>query len=438
MKYPSNIIKSQQGVSLIMVLIMLTTAGLLAGVFMQVTLFNINFSQQQLEQKRAHFAAQAGIEHIKANIDSIFYYEDGSLKVNKANLPDEIGLQQYEDGDAEYSSGKLAQSYDGMIVLYSEGVYERNNDGSKREETLYLGVPDFSDFGVLTAEIFSELDGDAVEILGDVHVEDLSQLDFDDEEAHRAKLEEVIDGELIETSFRWPYRPELFNLEGKQADIENVNNDELVIKYSEEKEEKTLDTDGQETNPLTVLSDGTVYIEEIDSNNDITIKFEDEEIREKYYGEAIDFYVRKFDVGGNADVIIEEGLHVNLFVKEYFNLRGSADAGVSSEIEVGEDSSLLVFLHEDVEGSVDEEVRLTGTASASTFFYGPRSTLDVRGDFGQVGAIIAEEISAGGNFEIESYEDIERNSQFADEIYDIFGSEEDGLLDMSVWLSGVE
>ncbi len=82
-------------------------------------------------------------------------------------------------------------------------------------------------------------------------------------------------------------------------------------------------------------------------------------------------------------------IHLNLWVKNKFDIDGTAP------ITAADSSKILTYLDPQL-----EEIRLAGNIDGKVLLYGPETTFTLTGNASINGAIIADNITSTGSFEI--------------------------------------
>lgn len=119
-----KILSRQDGVALVMSLILLVVVGILAAAFLRSSLHNIVFGQSELDEQRAFYAAEAGIEHL---------ISENNFDEDTANDLDEQIITYGNGEDARYEVEFLGDD-DGVMKFESTGHF---NGAS---ETIKIGL----------------------------------------------------------------------------------------------------------------------------------------------------------------------------------------------------------------------------------------------------------------------------------------------------------
>ena len=119
-------LNNKRGISLVLTLILLVVVGLLASALMRSSVHNINFSQNELDEKRAFYAAEAGVEHTRAEASS-------SLEILNSKTEGEPVIPN-DDGEE-----------------YVELDYNDSNEEIKYQ-VIYLGDDEYEAVGIVNGE----------------------------------------------------------------------------------------------------------------------------------------------------------------------------------------------------------------------------------------------------------------------------------------------
>jgi hypothetical protein len=79
-----KIFKSEKGFALISVFLLILIGGVLITSYVSSLLFNIRFSRDKLNKDKAYYAAQSGVQHLKADVNS-FIEEEKIFKIDDYN-----------------------------------------------------------------------------------------------------------------------------------------------------------------------------------------------------------------------------------------------------------------------------------------------------------------------------------------------------------------
>lgn len=121
-------LREENGVALIMTMILLVVVGVLAAAFLTTSQGTTSVAFRQLDQKRAFWAAEAGVEHVGSLVGGLEEIEEGS-NFGVYGLPD--GKVYFgEDYDGSYdididSPSNVGLNFDDGIIIVYEGF---NND----------------------------------------------------------------------------------------------------------------------------------------------------------------------------------------------------------------------------------------------------------------------------------------------------------------------
>jgi len=148
-----SILFNDRGISLVLTLILLVVVGLLASALMRSSVQNIDFSQRELEQKQAFYAAEAGIEHLKSM--DLKIKDDINDSAENELLYLTMGEYKYElssEDNIKFDNNTIyLQKNDGdgsnSFRLKSRGVVDTNN-GRNASETILIDLKTPSNFDI--------------------------------------------------------------------------------------------------------------------------------------------------------------------------------------------------------------------------------------------------------------------------------------------------
>ena len=204
----------ESGVAFIMTLILLGVVGVLAAAYLTTSQATTSIAHRQLDQKRAFWAAEAGVEHMKSagiqfkfeasgfELERDLYDGNGdkykiveeSIKVDvykDGNLEEEIDgtdILDYENEDININNNhtQFPEEWDEVVIDFeSEGRY---NDAAERIETKFIINEIDSDdpFNLLDSDsVFDEVvkvddEDDEIEIYIDEDEVDIGDVEEDD------------------------------------------------------------------------------------------------------------------------------------------------------------------------------------------------------------------------------------------------------------------
>jgi len=437
-----NHLQNEKGVSLIMTLLLLLVVGLLIGAFMNSSVFNIRFSQDQLDQKRAFYAAEAGIQHLDnigislsdddfgGNTEPVLsdevgnedydgeydvYLVDDSLniKINEDNEDNEILIEDVFDAGDEIefrSEGKYSEAWEDIIVVFdiidplapveSGLMIARGMEISTNEP------PE----GDLFVEDFIDPAND--EYIFDIQLNSIDQSYFDEiDQINLSPQWETEDGEIRGISEE--ERQDFIEYLEEGLDIDDI--EEIVpdgINHTFDRD-RTIDTiketiiedvfnkydDGFDDEEYGYDNGGSM------TGNDIyTIDSEEKDMK----------VVSEIDLTGNSgleiesgqkderiDILVKDGLNiqselnvdgsgeVHFWIKEEFDLDGNADFG---------DSNVIINAHKDM-----SDFSFEGNLDGQALFFGPETEFEFEGAGDGIfkGSFIGDYIDAGANANLE-------------------------------------
>lgn len=118
--------KDNKGFAFLMVLLVIVVVGILLGAFINSSIFNIKFTSHQANKSKAYYAAEAGINHIKA----LKKKTDIHAVVN--NPPEDVISQ--DNTIINYKT--VSEISSNTITFKSTGTVKDNNDNIKAQVTL--------------------------------------------------------------------------------------------------------------------------------------------------------------------------------------------------------------------------------------------------------------------------------------------------------------
>jgi len=368
----NNFVKNNEGVSLVLVLIIIASVGVLITAFVNSSIFNIKFSSNQVQRSRAYYAAKAGIHHLKSDLP--YYYNN--FEADEDVLTDES--LDYSTKTATYDVSVYSVDYSANYKIFkSTGNY----DG---EYNLYFKVENLGglgDFGVFTAEEIL-LGGSANINDGDIYTEIIN---------YRGNSEKKFDHLDIFTQedgfeFMFPINEELFTNDTYNQSFGTINSNETITVNDGEK----------------------IYIDEINlSGNNSTLNIVGPTGEDNFA--EVDIYVANgFDISGNAELNFLNNINASLYVQDSFDLDGGGNS--QSINTVNKETTLITYIHPDI-----ENIELSGNIDGDTLFYAPKTNFKLTGSAEIFGAIIAKEIDGTGNFTISYNQNLEKFQELFNE-----------------------
>ena len=123
--------KNDDGIALMMVLVLLILVGGLTASLMAAGVFNIRFGGDEVDRTQAFYAADAGIEHLKANINEIDFTKTYKLAEAEYELEElDIDDGKKDNGDQVFRKFRSTGIYNGVetnIIIdyeFETEVYE--------------------------------------------------------------------------------------------------------------------------------------------------------------------------------------------------------------------------------------------------------------------------------------------------------------------------
>jgi len=390
-------LRNEKGISLIMSMVLLIVVGILIAAFMSSSVFNIRFGQSQLDQKRAFYAAETGVEHLQSlnrNITEVLNDNNGkqSFESSYGRNEEYFYTVSYESNnvniDIDKNDIEIYKNINKPITFISEGNYNGFTHGIEID----LGINQIvSDVGAYVAEEL-ELGGTA-NIEGDVYVEQIEDY-----------FEDYVDGEVIELDDYDNYVENMKEFFRRGRD--NYYACEEFEEYDLGFVEDTYLNNGciiKENWSMTGNNFYKITTDEIE-DNDNEVNIEDYDM----------FVVDEIDLsGGNSgleidfrglensriDIFVKNGLNiqseinvkgsgeVHFWVKEKYNLRGNAN--------YADEATVVTHIHDDV------NPELSGNISGESIFFGPESNFKFRGGGEEEnyyeGSVIGRKIDSSGN-----------------------------------------
>jgi len=94
-----KLLKDERGLSLVVAIVFMVIAGILISALMSSSVHNIIFGQNELDQKRAFYAAEAGVEHTLSYMKEEGSLFEGKESIEYESIPEEIKyeIEQVED-----------------------------------------------------------------------------------------------------------------------------------------------------------------------------------------------------------------------------------------------------------------------------------------------------------------------------------------------------
>jgi len=134
-----KLLQNERGLSLIVAILFMVITGILVAALMSSSVHNIIFGQNELDQKRAFYAAEAGVEHLRSMGGEEVYnnYANDDENGNKI-IPDEIPDEDYED---------LYKDNNELDVSYEVNYLGKTDDGeSKGFESIGIVKSGYGEF----------------------------------------------------------------------------------------------------------------------------------------------------------------------------------------------------------------------------------------------------------------------------------------------------
>jgi len=135
-------INSESGFVLVTVFLLILVGGILVTSYMSAAVFNIRFSADKINSERAYYAAQSGIQHLKADVNSFVGQQPQTFKLDN------------DDRAAEYTvfdQGKVGN----VRTFQVDGIY----NGKKRSiEIEYMSTDMSAEFK--NGSLFQMVDGE--------------------------------------------------------------------------------------------------------------------------------------------------------------------------------------------------------------------------------------------------------------------------------------
>ncbi len=137
-------LNGESGFALVTVFLLIVIGGVLVTSYMSAAVFNIRFSADKINGERAYYAAQSGIQHLKADVNS-FIGEEKTFKID-----------DYNGQEATYIIKDQGEN-NGTRKFLVEGSFNNKNRSITIE---YIGSP--MDSIKASGKIFQMMNGTAV------------------------------------------------------------------------------------------------------------------------------------------------------------------------------------------------------------------------------------------------------------------------------------
>ncbi len=167
----NNFLNNEKGIALIMVIILLVAVGSLVGVLMTSEVFNISFASREVDETKAFYLAEAGVQRIEYLINEygreIFEGDYSALNSEEINFLEfkEMSINSYENGNYQIKDNSISV-INNIIELDIIGEYK----GSLETISLTIEIKKLP--SAFNSALFSGSEGNStIELSGGASIE---------------------------------------------------------------------------------------------------------------------------------------------------------------------------------------------------------------------------------------------------------------------------